>query len=59
MFKITWLDVDKVSLVTSDKTPAVPKATTKFSFFKMLISKKIDKEKLEKLEKIQKKLKGE
>ncbi len=50
MFNITWIEVNKVSLVTSEKTPAVPKATTKFSFFKMLISKKIDKEKIEKLE---------
>lgn len=54
MFQIFWLDVSKVSLITSDETPAVPKATTKFSFFKMLLKKKknIDVWKIEELQKM-------
>lgn len=57
MFNIFWVEVDKISLVTKEHTPAVPKATTKFSFFKfMKPKKKID---MEKIEKLQKRLKWE
>ncbi len=54
--KLTDLEVNTISLVSSNETPAVPKATTKFSIFKMFSKKKkgfsdVQKSKLESIKK--------
>jgi len=50
MFNIKDVIVDKISLITKGKRPAVEKAETKFSIFKM--AKVINKEQNTKLDKI-------
>jgi hypothetical protein len=57
LMEMFGLNTKKVSLVTSDFTPATKKATTSFALFKMV--KPVDKKKLEKIESMQKKLMGE
>lgn len=53
-FNITDVIVDRISLVSKGKRPAVPKAETKFSIFKMAKKERISKNLKEKLEKISK-----
>jgi len=57
---ISWVVVDKISLVTKDEKPAVEKAETKFSIFKSFnfVQKKgADFEALDRIEKtLQKKV---
>lgn len=54
---ISDVSVGKVSLVTNDNTPAVPKATGKFAIFKFFQRKKVSKTALENIEKIQRAIK--
>lgn len=55
--KIKDVVVDKISLVSDEEIPAVPKAETKFAFFKSFgfsfWSKKMSGEQIESLKKIQ------
>jgi hypothetical protein len=56
-FNITDVIVDRISLVSKGKKPAVPRAETKFSIFKIanaMPKEKISKDLKEKLEKISK-----
>ena len=56
-YNIFWIDTNKISLVTNEHTPAVQKATTKYALFKFMTpKKKMSKETIEKIEKIQKQL---
>ncbi|NDK09762.1 hypothetical protein GW846_03205 [Candidatus Gracilibacteria bacterium] len=52
-FNIFGIKTEKISLVTSDHTPAVKKATTGFAMFKKVLLKKevYDMKKIEKLQK--------
>ena len=54
--KLTELDVNTISLVSDKETPAVPKASTKFSVFKTFFKKKVGftDEQIEKLADIKK-----
>lgn len=54
---ISDVDVGKVSLVSSDHNPAVPKASTKFAFFKFFQKNKVSKKSLNKIEEIQRAIK--
>lgn len=55
-FSIRDVIVDKISLISRGKRPAVPKAETSFSIFKMAFGmSKLTKEQVEALEKISKK----
>ena len=55
-FSIRDVIVDKISLISKDKRPAVPKASTAFSIFKMAFGwSKISKDHIEALERISKK----
>lgn len=51
--QISDVDVAKVSLVTNKHNPAVPKATTKFSIFKIFERNKVSKKAIQKIEDIQ------
>lgn len=52
-FNIFGIKTEKISLVTSDLTPAVKKATTGFAMFKKVLPKKevYDMKKIEELQK--------
>lgn len=55
-YEIKDVVVDKISLVSSSETPAVPKAETKFAFFKTLFApKKLNEEQIVKIQEIKKK----
>lgn len=51
--KISDVIVGKVSLVTNEHNPAVPKATGKFAIFKIFERKKVSKTAISSIEKIQ------
>ncbi len=51
--QISDVDVGKVTLVTNKHSPAVPKATTKFSIFKIFERNKVSKKAIQKIEDIQ------
>lgn len=54
MFNIKNVIVDKISLISRGKRPAVARAETSFSIFKMANNSKLSQENIEKLEKISK-----
>lgn len=54
---ISDVSVGKISLVTSEHNPAVPKATGKFAIFKFFQRKKVSKTAIENIQKIQRAIK--
>lgn len=57
-YEIKDVVVDKISLVSSDETPAVPKAETRFAFFKTLFApKKLNQEQINKVQELSNKYK--
>lgn len=57
-FSIKDVIVDKISLISRGKRPAVPKAETSFSIFKMANKTILSKKNIAKLEDISKKYDG-
>jgi len=54
MFKLKWLIVDKISLVTKWKSPAVKKAENKFAVFKIFKKNKLSQKAKDELAEVKK-----